>query len=236
MKKIKTNKNKSAEFINLPKKQYNYNDPSFFNKNNIIIQKNSLITIFNRNKSSRNNKLIQTESFPSYNLSYFPTITTEKSFEKINNMKKISPKDLKYYNKIFKIPKMNLWKKKPNTINNLLNIKYSENEKEYKKITEKENLKRIENKEMTKNYYIDKLTQKKINFIKKKLEFIKSIENFALPSFFTEKIRSFSNNIKTNKNNNILSPIQKRILESKIRENERNIFLSETITINDNKK
>jgi hypothetical protein len=57
-----------------------------------------------------------------------------------------------------------------------------------------------------------------------------------LPSFFTEKIRSFSNNINTNKNNNILSPIQKRILESKIRENERNIFLSETITINDNKK
>jgi hypothetical protein len=51
--------------------------------------------------------------------------------------------------------------KKPNSINNLLNIKYSENEKEYKKITEKENLKRIENKEMTKNYYIDKLTQKK---------------------------------------------------------------------------
>ena len=77
MKKIKTNKNKSAEFINLPKMQYNYNDPSFFNKNNIIIQKNSLITIY-RNESSRNNKLIQTESFPSYNLSYFPTITTEK--------------------------------------------------------------------------------------------------------------------------------------------------------------
>ena len=68
MKKIKTNKNKSAEFINLPKKQYNYNDPSFFNKKNIIIQKNSLITIFNRNKSSRNNKLIQTENFTSYNI------------------------------------------------------------------------------------------------------------------------------------------------------------------------
>ena len=234
-KKIKFHRpNKSIEFKKIKKLKLDYKDPSFFHNTNIENEKNSLITIFQKIKNSKN-ETIRSENHPFNTITNFPTITTEKStltFRETKN-KNIN-EDIKNYDKIFKRKK--IWKKKKiNSIDNLLNIKYAENEKQYLKLAEKENKKRVEKGFPKKKFTLSKFTENQIQIIKINLGFIKSIEDYVLPIFSKLKTRALSNDIKEKnkiKENYFISPSHKRVLKNKEYKSERNLFLTKTISIN----
>ena len=212
------------------KLQLYYKDPSFFNDINIENQKKSLKTIFKRDLDLQT-ETIYSDNFFSNNVTNFPTITTEKSMilrKKSDNKKE----DLKYYERIFK--RKGLWKKKVKSIDNLLNIRYADNEKQYLTLAEKENKNRMKKGLSTKQFYLSNFTQNQINFIKFNVEFIKSIEDFVLPIFVNEKTRCLSKRLKKNNKEKIfISPSHQRLLKNKQHQSERNFFLTKTICIND---
>ena len=214
-----------------PKLQLSYKDPSFFNDTNIENQKKSLKTIFKRDLDFQT-ETIYSDNFFSNNLTNFPTITTEKSITlrgKLDNKKK---DDLKYYERIFK--RKGLWKKKVKSIDNLLNIRYADNEQQYLRLAEKENKNRIKNGLSKKQFSLSNFTDNQIKTIKFNIEFIKSIEDFVLPIFVNEKTRCLSNKLKDKiKENDFISPSHQRLLRSKQHQSERNFFLTKTISIND---
>ena len=210
------------------KHKMTYKDPSFFNTNNIESEKNSLLNLFNKNKYKNKSQ----NSIFNKNNSNLPSITIDKS---LNNNENTSRNknldDLKYYDKVFSITK--LWTNKTKIINNLLNIRYAENEKQYLELAEKENMKRFQEGKLIKHFSLPKFTENKINLIKVKLKFIKSIEDFTLPRFITEKNKALSNEIKRNRKEFIyISPSHRRLLNNKKHESERNLFLKKSIKIN----
>ena len=212
------------------KLQLYYKDPSFFNDINIENQKKSLKTLFKRDLDLQT-ETIYSDNFFSNNVTNFPTITTEKSMilrKKSDNKKE----DLKYYERIFK--RKGLWKKKVKSIDNLLNIRYADNEKQYLTLAEKENKNRMKKGLSTKQFSLSNFTQNQINFIKFNVEFIKSIEDFVLPIFVNEKTRCLSKRLKKNNKEKIfISPSHQRLLKNKQHQSERNFFLTKTICIND---
>lgn len=212
------------------KLQLYYKDPSFFNDINIENQKKSLKTIFKRDLDLQT-ETIYSDNFFSNNVTNFPTITTEKSMilrKKSDNKKE----DLKYYERIFK--RKGLWKKKVKSVDNLLNIRYADNEKQYLTLAEKENKNRMKKGLSTKQFSLSNFTQNQINFIKFNVEFIKSIEDFVLPIFVNEKTRCLSKRLKKNNKEKIfISPSHQRLLKNKQHQSERNFFLTKTICIND---
>ena len=224
---------KKIQFENQIRKM-KYKDPSFFNIKNIESEKNSLINIFNKNKYKSKSQ----NSILNYDNSNLPSIITDKSLNIIDNTtRNKNLDDLKYYDKVFSLTK--LWTNKTKKINNLLNIRYAENEKKYLELAEKENMKRIQKGKLIKQFSLPKFTENKINLIKIKLTFIKSIEDFALPRFITEKNKALSNEIIKNRKNKeyiYMSPSHRRILYNKKHESERNLFLKKSIEINNNLK
>jgi hypothetical protein len=222
---------KKIQFENQIRKM-KYKDPSFFNIKNIESEKNSLINIFNKNKYKSKSQ----NSILNYDNSNLPSIITDKSLNIIDNTtRNKNLDDLKYYDKVFSITK--LWTNKTKIINNLLNIRYAENEKQYLELAEKENMKRFQEGKLIKHFSLPKFTENKINLIKVKLKFIKSIEDFTLPRFITEKNKALSNEIKRNRKQFIyISPSHRRLLNNKKHESERNLFLKKSIEINNNLK
>ena len=227
------NPKKKIQFEN-HKRKMTYKDPSFFNINNIESEKNSLVNRFNKYKYKNKSQ----NSIFNFNNSNLPSITTDKSLNiKDNTTRNKNEDDLKYYDKVFSLTK--LWTNKTKIINNLLNIRYAEDEKKYLELAEKENIKRIQKGKVIKQFSLPKFTENKINLIKIKLKFIKSIEDFTLPRFITEKNKALSNEIKKNRKNKeyiYISPSHRRLLFNKKHESERNLFLKKSIEINNNLK
>ena len=213
------------------KLQLYYKDPSFFNDINIENQKKTLKTIFKRDLDLQTETIYSDNVF-SNNVTNFPTITTEKSVILRGKSKNKKKEDLKYYERIFK--RKGLWKKKVKSIDNLLNIRYADNEKQYLTLAEKENKNRMKKGLSTKQFSLSNFTQNQINFIKFNVEFIKSIEDFVLPIFVNEKTRCLSKRLKKNNKEKIyISPSHQRLLKNKQHQSERNFFLTKTICIND---
>ena len=213
------------------KLQLYYKDPSFFNDINIENQKKTLKTIFKRDLDLQTETIYSDNVF-SNNVTNFPTITTEKSVILRGKSKNKKKEDLKYYERIFK--RKGLWKKKVKSIDNLLNIRYADNEQQYLRLAEKENKNRIKNGLSKKQFSLSNFTDNQIKTIKFNIEFIKSIEDFVLPIFVNEKTRCLSNKLKDKiKENDFISPSHQRLLRSKQHQSERNFFLTKTISIND---
>ena len=217
--------------MKVPKLKLYYKDPSFFNDINIENQKKTLKTIFKRDLDLQTETIYSDNVF-SNNVTNFPTITTEKSVILRGKSKNKKKEDLKYYERIFK--RKGLWKKKVKSIDNLLNIRYADNEQQYLRLAEKENKNRIKNGLSKKQFSLSNFTDNQIKTIKFNIEFIKSIEDFVLPIFVNEKTRCLSNELKDKiKENDFISPSHQRLLRSKQHQSERNFFLTKTISIND---
>ena len=217
--------------MKFPKLKLYYKDPSFFNDINIENQKKTLKTIFKRDLDLQTETIYSDNVF-SNNVTNFPTITTEKSVILRGKSKNKKKEDLKYYERIFK--RKGLWKKKVKSIDNLLNIRYADNEKQYLTLAEKENKNRMKKGLSTKQYTLRNYTEKQIDVIKLNVEFIKSIEDYVLPIFVNEKTRCLSKRLKKNNKEKIfISPSHQRLLKNKQHQSERNFFLTKTICIND---
>ena len=220
--------------MKVPKLKLYYKDPSFFNDTNIENQKKSLKTIFKRDLDLQTETIYSDNVF-SNNATNFPTITTEKSVISRGKPKNKKKEDLKYYERIFK--RKGLWKKKVKSIDNLLNIRYADNEQQYLRLAEKENINRIKKGLSTKQFTLSNYTEKQIDVIKFNVEFIKSIEDYVLPIFVNEKTRYLSKELKEkNKENDFISPSHQRLLMNKQHQSDRKFFLTKTISINDFKK
>jgi hypothetical protein len=221
-----------------------YKEPWFFNKENLDFQLNTMNSMFrtkemilkkekekekkNKNKKTPENQtsILTTES----SLPEIKKLTQKELLEK----KKKKKEDLSFYKNIFKVKA--LFKRRTKPINNVLNIRYAENEKIYEEMIKKENealrLKNKPIKKLTKSHYLDD----QIDEIKNKIKFMKCVEDFIYPGFVIAKIKAIDNMIKNNENakNNkkgIINPLHDRILQTKNRQNLRKLLLTECIDI-----
>ncbi len=204
-----------------------YKDPWFYNDTNLDFQINSMNSMFrNENKSENefsNEHFLQTEISNRKN--------TIKNL-KIESYNKKKDDDL-YFQKVFKLKNLLKIKKKP--LNNLLNLRYAENDKQYIEIAKKENLNLILKGKPSKKLTNSKFLEDHLEDIKSKANFIRCVEDFVLPSIVIAKIKAVDYEMKKKifeKKNDFLSPLTKRDIECLNKKNERKLFLSETLHIN----
>ncbi len=204
-----------------------YKDPWFYNDTNLDFQINSMNSMFrNENKSENefsNEHFLQTEISNRKN--------TIKNL-KIESYNKKKDDDL-YFQKVFKLKNLLKIKKKP--LNNLLNLRYAENDKQYNEIAKKENLKLILKGKPIKKLTNSKFLEDHLEDIKSKANFIRCVEDFVLPSIVIAKIKAVDYEMQKKndeKKNVFMSPLSKRDIECLNKKKERKLFLSETLHIN----
>ena len=127
-----------------------------------------------------------------------------------------------------------MFKRRTKPINNVLNIRYAENEKIYEEMIKKENealrLKNKPIKKLTKSHYLDD----QIDEIKNKIKFMKCVEDFSMPGFINPKMKMMEKAINENERKMkkfVINPLDERILKCRNRQNVRKIFLSECFNV-----
>ena len=140
--------------------------------------------------------------------------------------------NLLLYQNIFKTK--SLWKNKKKSLNNLLNLRLAENEKHYNEIAKKENEQLLQKgkplKKLTKSAYLEN----QLKEISTKARFMKCVEDYVFPNLLIAKIK-IEKDMKQKNNDNInryFSPIQQRNNETINKQNQRKIFLSKSLNIN----
>ena len=221
-----------------------YKEPWFFNKENLDFQLNTMNSMFRTKemilkKEKELEKKNKKKKTPENQTSI---LTTESSLPEIKKLtqkelleKKIKKKeDLSFYKNIFKVKA--LFKRRTKPINNVLNIRYAENETIYEEMIKKEKealrLKNKPIKKLTKSHYLDD----QIDEIKNKIKFMKCVEDFSMPGFIIAKIKMMDKAINENENERkmkkfVINPLDERILKCRNRQNVRKIFLSECFNI-----
>lgn len=183
-----------------------YKDPFFLNNKNLNIQLNLLKSLNNKNKSLKLNKLNKL-----YKL-------------KKSDSKKIKEENTIYYNNVFK--NLNIFRKpKVVLIDNKLNMKYAENELQYRINEEKEKKKLEEIGKLPKENYTSPKVENNINDAIDKIKFMKGIVDYSYPSFIVKKINY--NEIRNVKKYMSLTPVERRNIEkSKINEMRKNYLMN----------
>ena len=205
-----------------------YKDPWFYNDTNLDFQINSMNSMF-RNENKIENEL-SNEHFLQTEISNRENTIKNLKIESYNKKK---DDDLLYYQKVFKLKNLLKIKKKP--LNNLLNLRYAENEKQYNEIAKKENLKLILKGKPIKKLTNSKFLEDHLEDIKSKANFIRCVEDFVLPSIVIAKIKAVDYEMQKKndeKKNVFMSPLSKRDIECLNKKKERKLFLSETLHIN----
>ena len=211
-----------------------YKDPFFLNEFNLKTQIHILRSIDKEkinNNNDTNNKNIETQTLP--NIDDFKSNTF--NYFKNNPLKS----DDFYYKSVFKMKP--LFRKIRPVVDNKLNMRYSENEEQYKKIIEKEQKILLAKGKKIKNKNISEHINIKMDDIKKRIRFMKGIIDFSYPGFVLAKIKAIDKELKKQneykqKLHEYHSPVESRNLRKEIRNNERKDYLFECININNNLK
>ena len=209
--------------------RFHYKNPQFLNNSSIQNQIDILLTNVNDNKQTIN------ENTLSKSLKKFPEIKTlnnsvdiksrKESFDSLiskdNTHNKENHLVKKNYDYIYKniFPNSQLFKQKIKLIDNKLNIVYSQNELQYKRIIDKRNkLKKNENV-----FKLEKDSEKikgQLEDIKTKIKFMKNVMDYSYPSFMLTKLKKWGKDLasqKKMKNKEILTPfeMEKKLIEKK---------------------
>ena len=223
-----SNKNKinSTDIKTLNQTSYYYKDPNFFNESNLKYQLHVLKTI-NKEKMNLNKDFIE-EGLPSI---YHQFTTTTSYINRYNN--EIND----YYNRVFKMKP--LFRKIKPIVDNKLNMKYAENEEQYKKIVEKEKKILLSQGKKPKNKKLSEYITLKVDDIKTRIRFMKGIVDFSFPGFVLTKIKAIDKKLKLEKDyktklKNYHSPVENRNQNIINRRNERKDYLFECINIQPN--
>lgn len=88
-------------------------------------------------------------------------------------------------------------------VDNKLNMRYAENEEQYKKIIEKEKKILLSQGKKVKNKNISEHINMKMDDIKKRIRFMKGVMDFSYPGFVLTKIRTIDKQLKKKMNLNI---------------------------------
>ena len=223
----KSNKNISRSLDLKPMLNHNdyYKDPFFLNEFNLKSQLQILRAINSRKMNL--NKNFMEENLPAiYNLSntntYYKTLNTD-----IND----------YYNRVFKIKP--LFRKIKPVVDNKLNMRYAENEEQYKNIMEKDKKILLSQGKKVKNKIPSDYIKIKVDDIKTRIRFMKGIIDFSFPGFVLTKIKAIEKKIKKEnesryKSKDYHSPVEKRNIINNKRNRDRNAYLYECFNINNN--
>ena len=207
-----------------------YKDPFFLNEYNLRAQLQILRSI---DKKKLNNNYI------AYNTdSNKETILTSNDYKSTTsfNYFKNDPfqSDDFYYKSVFKMKP--LFRRIRPIVDNKLNMRYAENEEQYRKIIEREQKmllamgKKVKNKNSSDNINI------KMDEIKKRIRFMKGIIDFSYPGFVLTKIKTIDKALKKENEfkhnlNKYYSPVDLRNLNKNERNNNRRKYLFDCINI-----
>ena len=202
-----------------------YKDPFFLNENNLNLQLKFLKSL---------DSVILDDS-----ITQIPTSQNEiKKLLKVNlrvkNLSNLSQKErnrrfnnMVFYKTVFKCK--SLFKKpKSIVVDNKLNMKYAENEQQYKQIIDKENKKLKSLGKPIKKQNNSFLVDSKINEAKNKIQFMKGIVDYSYPNFVLKKIKIMEGKHVKNLSDNFfsaLSPVEERNKERNIRNGLRQKYL-----------
>lgn len=191
------NKNNGLNALNLKQnhKQYiatdYYKDPNFLNEINLQTQLEVLKTIDKEKIDKVNNQLNIRDFAQSVNLPILAGFRDSSlSGRELENV------DF-YYKSVFKMKP--LFKKFKPVVDNKLNMRYAENEQQYKQILEKENKILKAQGKPVKNRNCSELIDFQVNEIKKRIRFMKGIMDFSYPGFVLTKIRTIDKQLKLEK-------------------------------------
>jgi len=230
--------------------RYYYKNPQFFNRESIKSQIDFLLTNVKNNpnyqtiksesvstlkklpkiKILKNKKTnsqlpsprdVDEQIFP--NISITPSNNNNNSnikFMNNNISSDVEQKDEYIYNNIFS--KSPLFKPRPHFLDNKLNLIYSENEKQYNLIMARRNKLMKEKGSILK---FDKDSEKikdRVNDIKSKIKFMKSVMDFSYPGLMISKIKSWGKDFQNQncQRNEKLTPFE----EQKMKIRRKNIL------------
>ena len=239
--------------------RYYYKNPQFFNTSSIKNQIDFLLTNIKNNpnyqsiknessttlkklpkiKITKNEKTItQLPSPRDIDEKIFPNISVAPSnnnynikFMNNNISNDLEQRDEYIYNNIFS--KSPLFKPRPRFLDNRLNIIYSENEKQYNLIMAKRNKLK---KEKGTNLKFEKDSEKikdRVNDIKTKIKFMKSVMDYSYPGLMISKIKSWGKEFQNqnNKYSDKLTPFEEQKMQIKRKNILRNNYLKQNMRV-----
>ena len=164
-----------------------YKDPFFLNETNLKTQLEILRAIEKEKLNLNSGLTIDTnkDTLPSFHdfrsntLNYFRDPLESDDF---------------YYKSVFKMKP--LFRKIRPIVDNKLNMRYAENEEQYKKIIEKEKKILLSQGKKVKNKNISEHINMKMDDIKKRIRFMKGVMDFSYPGFVLTKIRTIDKQLK----------------------------------------
>ena len=219
-----SNDNLNSNYRNQINYRFYYKNPQFLNRSSIQNQIDILLTNINNNEHILSKSLKKIPKIKTLNNS-LNIKSRKQSFDSLiskyeNNNQGID-NDEKNSDYIYKniFPNSQLFKQKTKLIDNKLNIIYSQNELQYKRLLEK----RKKIKKMGNIFKLEKDSEKikaQVDDIKTKIKFMKNIMDYSYPSFMLTKIKTWEKKIASeNKSNKdeILTPIeeQKKLMKRK---------------------
>ena len=219
-----SNDNLNSIYRNQINYRFYYKNPQFLNRSSIQNQIDILLTNINNKEHILSKSLKKIPKIKTLNNS-LNIKSRKQSFDSLiskyeNNNQGID-NDEKNSDYIYKniFPNSQLFKQKTKLIDNKLNIIYSQNELQYKRLLEK----RKKIKKMGNIFKLEKDSEKikaQVDDIKTKIKFMKNIMDYSYPSFMLTKIKTWEKKIASeNKSNKdeILTPIeeQKKLMKRK---------------------
>lgn len=239
--------------------RYYYKNPQFFNRESIKSQIDFLLTNV---KNNPNYQTIKSESvstlkkLPKIKIlknkktnsqlpsprdvdeQIFPNISITPSnnnsnikFMNNNISSDVDQKDEYIYNNIFS--KSPLFKPKPRFLDNKLNLIYSENEKQYNLIMARRNKLMKEKGSILK---FDKDSEKikdRVNDIKSKIKFMKSVMDFSYPGLMISKIKSWGKDFQNQnyQRNEKLTPFEEQKMQIRRKNILRTNYLKQNMQV-----
>ena len=210
-----------------------YKDPFFLNQSNLRTQLQILRSL-NKEKLDYYKRTISDS-----NKDTQPTLFDFKC-QTINcfNSNSLLSEDF-YYKSVFKMKP--LFRRRKPVVDNKLNMRYAENEEQYKKIIEKEQKILLSQGKKIKNRNNSEHINIKMEEIKKRIRFMKGIIDFSFPGFVLTKIKTIDKRLKkenefNHKLNKYYSPTELRNLNKNKRDNERKNYFYECINVKNNLK
>ena len=202
-----------------------YKDPFFLNDFNLKNQLQILRAINTEQLKLKRN--FMEENFPTiYN------INQNSNYLKIHNA------DINdYYNRVFKMKP--LFRKIKPVVDNKLNMRYAENEEQYKTLMEKDTKALLSQGKRVKNKIPSDYIKTKVDDIKTRIRFMKGIIDFSFPGFVLTKIKAIDKKLKKEnesryKSKDYHSPVEKRNIINDKRIRDRKSYLYECFNIKAN--
>lgn len=199
--------NSSNQYSNL----YNMNtNLSYFNNSQILSQFISSSTDHSRNRSGE----------------------TLNSTINSNALRKYESDDF-YYKTVFKMKP--LFRRRFHCVDNKLNMRYAENEKQYEQMLKKENKLLVSQGKRPIIKSSPKYIREKIGDIKDRIRFMKGVVDFSYPSFVLTKIKAIDKLMKlqeeAKKLNTKLLPVEAKNQTMKLIDSQRFNYLNQCINV-----